>query len=158
MHNRLKTSTFACCGRTIEIWEYLGMLSPCELWFVGRHFSTLAQRLHATRAGAYNSCAQIPKKVQGGEHSSDAPATEEQCFIWGFYGTQYRVGLCLILECSILYKEYHRTGFNHQKNRHSEEQIMFLKAEVSNLQDKARAPPWQRQGFLSVALQPCQCT
>ena len=37
-------------------------------------------------------------------------------FIWGYYGTQYRVRLYPPFGYSILYKEYDLTRFNHQNN------------------------------------------
>ena len=40
-------------------------------------------------------------------------------FIWGYYGTQYRVKLYPPFGYSILYNDYNLTGFNHQKKRHS---------------------------------------
>ena len=39
-----------------------------------------------------------------------------RAFIWGYYGTHYRVRLYPPLGYSILYKGYNLTGFNHHKN------------------------------------------
>ena len=40
----------------------------------------------------------------------------EQSFIWGYYGTQYRVRLYPPFGYSILYQEHNLTRCNHQKN------------------------------------------
>ena len=43
-------------------------------------------------------------------------------FIWGYYGTQYRVyNFISSLGYSTLYKEYNLTRFNHQKRHYSSE-------------------------------------
>ena len=42
--------------------------------------------------------------------------TSAMTFIWGDYGTQYRVRLYPPLRYSVLYKEYDITRFNHLKN------------------------------------------
>ena len=43
-------------------------------------------------------------------------------FVWGYYGTHYRVELCPPFVYTILYKEYYLIRFNHQK---STTQVIF---------------------------------
>ena len=81
----------------------------------------------------------------------------ESYFIWGYYGTKYRVRFYPPFGYSILYKEYYLTRFNHQKKRCSYEysggplsSIEILRLIVGRL---ARAGSARvKSGFLNFAL------